>query len=346
MSKVFVSHAAADSPLVDEFVSRILDNGCGLDVTQIFYSSDRDTGVPSGYNLLSYVQHEVGSADLVIAIVSPMFQTRPVCVAELGAAWSRTGNLFPLAVPGMARPDMEGVLEGMTVFRVDDPDALDELAARVAGATGVHRTALTWNKAKERWLADVGRLAGELEEPAVVSPEAHAKVQAQLDAARAALTESSAENCALEERLEAYKTAATDEERRAALLPSDDIERFHVLRKEAAAAVARLDPIVQDVMRHEATEGPMSRPSVFEDQYRADDARAAEQAGYLAEDSDGLLTTNTDIRKVKNAHEAVAMLRQELEQGGFSPDFDEWFEEEYEAPPNLRLGVVWDALLR
>jgi hypothetical protein len=44
MSKVFVSHAAADSRLVDEFVSRILDNGCGLDVTQIFYSSDRDTG--------------------------------------------------------------------------------------------------------------------------------------------------------------------------------------------------------------------------------------------------------------------------------------------------------------
>lgn len=206
MAKVFVSHASADSVLVDEFVSRILDNGCGLDVTQIFYSSDRDTGVPSGHNLLSYVQQEVGSADLVIAIVSPMFQTRPVCVAELGAAWSRTGNLFPLAVPGMARPDMEGVLEGMTVLRIDDPDALDELAARVADATGVHRTALTWNKAKERWLADVERLARELQEPAVVTPAAHAKIEAQLEAARAALAESSAETRALEDRIAAYKT--------------------------------------------------------------------------------------------------------------------------------------------
>lgn len=94
MSKVFVSHAAADSSLVDEFVSRILDNGCGLDETQIFYSSGRDTGVPSGYNLLSYVQQEVSGADLVIAIVSPMFQTRPVCLAELGALWHLPDSHF------------------------------------------------------------------------------------------------------------------------------------------------------------------------------------------------------------------------------------------------------------
>lgn len=90
----------------------------------------------------------------------------------------------------------------------------------------------------------------------------------------------------------------------------------------------------------------MPRPSPFEDQYRADEARTAEQAGYLEEDSDGLLTTNRRIGKVRRAHEAVETLRNELEQGGFSPEFDEWFEQEYEAPPDLRLGVVWDVLLR
>jgi hypothetical protein len=164
--------------------------------------------------------------------------------------------------------------------------------------------------------------------------------------ARAALAESSAESRALAERLEAYKTAATDEQRRAALLPSDEVERFHMLRKEAAASIRLLDPIVQDVMRHEATEGPMPRPGALDDQSRADDARAAEQAGYLSEDSDGLLTTNTKIRKARRAHEAVETLRRELEQGGFSPEFDEWLEDEYEAPPDLHLGVVWDALLR
>ncbi|MEA2495441.1 MAG: hypothetical protein QOJ29_3352 [Thermoleophilaceae bacterium] len=119
-----------------------------------------------------------------------------------------------------------------------------------------------------------------------------------------------------------------------------------MLRKEAAASIRLLDPIVQDVMRHEATEGPMPRPGALDDQSRADDARAAEQAGYLSEDSDGLLTTNTKIRKARRAHEAVETLRRELEQGGFSPEFDEWLEDEYEAPPDLHLGVVWDALLR
>jgi hypothetical protein len=110
MPEVFVSHAAADGALVDPFVDTVLKLGCGLDEAKIFYSSGEDTGLPSGFDLLHHVREEAAEAGLVVAIISPMFETRPVCVAELGAAWSRTGNLFPLAVPGMARTDMEGVL--------------------------------------------------------------------------------------------------------------------------------------------------------------------------------------------------------------------------------------------
>lgn len=48
MAHVFVSHASADSKFVDKFVERILTLGLHLTSKQIFYSSDRGKGVPTG----------------------------------------------------------------------------------------------------------------------------------------------------------------------------------------------------------------------------------------------------------------------------------------------------------
>src|SRR4051794_22030429 len=101
MPGVFVSHASADSVLVDEFVDTVLRLGCGLGPETLFYTSGADTGVPSGSDLLAHVRSRVSDATLVVAILTPTYQTRSVCVAELGAAWARTGNLFPLLAPNM-----------------------------------------------------------------------------------------------------------------------------------------------------------------------------------------------------------------------------------------------------
>lgn len=40
------------------------------------------------------VRGEAGSSKLVIALATPVYQTRPVCIAELGAALAR-GVLSP-----------------------------------------------------------------------------------------------------------------------------------------------------------------------------------------------------------------------------------------------------------
>lgn len=90
---IFVSHAGDDQELVDEFKARVLDNGCGLRDDQIFYSSNVETGAGAGTDLMAEVRKRVSDASLVIAIVTPTFQTRPVCIAEAGAAWGRGGAL-------------------------------------------------------------------------------------------------------------------------------------------------------------------------------------------------------------------------------------------------------------
>jgi hypothetical protein len=156
MPGIFVSHASADKSLVDQFVDYVLRLGCEVPSDLIFYSSGEDTGVPSGQTLNDYIRAKLDTVSLVIAIVSPAFQARPFCAAELGAAWSRTGQLFPIAVPGLGRADMDGVLTGLVVRELNDPAALDEMHDRVSRALGLTPNVRTWGHYKAEWLARIG----------------------------------------------------------------------------------------------------------------------------------------------------------------------------------------------
>ena len=95
MPAVFVSHASSDKTFVDVFVNEVLRLGCALSTDELFYSSGAATGVPSGKDLMDFVRSQAGDSSLVVAVISPVFQTRPICIAELGAAWARSGRLFP-----------------------------------------------------------------------------------------------------------------------------------------------------------------------------------------------------------------------------------------------------------
>lgn len=347
MPHVFVSHAGADSGFVDKFVERILTLGLHLTNNQIFYSSDRGKGVPSGQSLLAYVRGKVSDADLVIAVVSPMFQTRPVCVAELGAAWSRAGEgkFFPVAVPGMARTDMEGVLEGVLVLHLDDEELLDELAKAVCQALDIELDPGDWTKYKAIWLAEVTGLLDSVATPEVVTREEYDAVEGRVEGLKEALVESANETQALKRQIERYKVAGDEEERRAALLPEDEKARFEVLCSTAARALGELDSIVQDVIFHEIAEGPMPWPNAYDDRARNEAAQAAVSKGDLKVTwDDEHLVADESVRDVKRAWEAVRELRAALEEGDFSEAFHEWFVDEYGAPAELARQRIWEQL--
>lgn len=344
MPIVFVSHAAADSALVDPFVDTVLKLGCGLSAEEIFYSSGEDTGVPSGSDLLAHVRNEVEEAGLVVAIISPTFQTRPVCVAELGAAWSRTGNLFPMAVPGMRRVDMEGVLQGMLVRYIDDPVALDELHQRVGEVRGEHSKTTTWGRHKAFWLANVKTHAAKLTEPEVVTTDELQRVRLELEGTRAALSDSERERRTLATQLERLAEAKDAQERREALLPDDEKERFEALVAEADAAVRRLDSIVVEALFFEISEGSMPWPNSFDDRYRYERAKKAVEDGDLVEDANEQLVPDREIADVRAASQAITRLRQFLEQES-SEGFDDWFREEFGGPPDLGKRRIFESVI-
>jgi hypothetical protein len=340
MAGVFVSHASHDKELVDHFVDDVIRLGLEVPRERVFYSSGEDTGVPSGEDLNSYVRKQVGEASIVVAIISPAFQSRPFCIAELGAAWSRTGNLFPIAAPNMSRTDMEGVLKGMLVKHLDDGSALDELHDRVTEALGHAPKARTWGRFKEKWLANVASYAAKVPPMRTVTVSEVEKLEEQLESAREALRDSESSRRTLVDQVEKLKDAKSAEEVADILLPDDEAKRFEVLRSSAETALNGMPRIVVDAMWHDRFESGMPWPNRFEDQAGADATKEAVRDGLLIENDNQLLSPDEDVREVAEAYEAVRKIEKFF--ANSTPDFDDWFRNHYGMSPNLRKKKLWD----
>jgi TIR domain len=170
MSRIFVSHASADGPFVESFVDTVLRLGCGASHEEVFFTSGADTGVPAGADLNTFVRDQIaGEETLVVAMVTPAFLSRPYCLAELGAAWSRAETLFPLTLPGMGH-ELGGVLGGLLVKTLDDPAALDQLSDRVARLLQRRPPAATWSKYRHQWLGEVGDRVKQITVPGANEP--------------------------------------------------------------------------------------------------------------------------------------------------------------------------------
>jgi hypothetical protein len=316
--------------------------GCEVPRKSIFYSSGEDTGVPSGKDLNSYVRQKVADASIVVAIISPAFQTRPFCIAELGAAWSVVGRLFPIAVPGMERPDLEGVLRGLVVKHLDDSAALDELHTRVSEALGDTSPSTTWGQYKAKWLASLDEVVEKLPTVRVVTSDEFERAQSDLAGTQGALSDSEKERRKLEEQVGLLAAAKSPDEVAEIMLPQDEVERFEHLCAEASSSLRKLDRIVTEAMWYDLFEDGMPWPSGFED--RLERAEEARRDGTLIENSDERLVPDYDVAAVSRAAEAVDRLRKMLNEET-TEEFEKWFYAEYGMNADLRKKALWDKLL-
>ena len=341
VSNIFVSHAAADKALVDPFVSTVLQLGCEVPKASIFFSSRRSTGVPSGTDLSSYVRGKVQKADLVVAIISPTFQSRPYCAAELGAAWGVTNKLFPILTPGMRRTDLDGVLPTLLTQYLDESEALDELHERVCNAVGSSPGAMTWNEHKASWLVNVKRYAAMIPTLRIITPEDYDRAIADAKGAQLALGTAQDEITRLEQLNERLAEVKDREAVQELLMDDDENREFERLRDIASVALERLPHYVQEAVFLQRTEGfvPNARP--FEDE-RRDALNDARLHGHLMEMSDDALMLNEDSIDVEEAVKATDDLSDFL--GGTSNEFKSWFRTQFRMSPDLSKRSVWEKL--
>ena len=348
MPKVFVSHASADKEFVDHFVDTILRIGLGLNGESIFYSSERDTGISSGKDAIATVRKQVGKATLVIAIITPIYQTRPICIAELGAAWGRTNakRFFPLLAPGFERARLDGVIPYALAGKIGDPATLDELSDRIESFMGPLASKTQWGVGKQKWLSRVTSAADTLTDPEIPTVDGHRAVLQELADVTKALKYT-------EQELDSWKTKFAELE-----LTKDATEARRIRvggdmqsRLKACLSVAReaLDAVpapVHEAIFQSLRGGYAVAPNRFDDPYAADIFDDAIERKLILEEDDGAFGPNTEKRRVSDAVDAVNELQALIHPWrGTDEAFLEWFLDEYDTEPDLADRDCWEALL-
>ena len=342
MKGVFVSHATADRVLVDEFVDTVLRLGCEVPRENIFYSARGATGIPAGQDLNTFMKREVAGAGIVIAILTPAYQSRPYCIAELGAAWSRTDVLFPIAVPDLERTDLQGVLKGMAVGYLDNSEALDELHDSVREVVGGDHGTQNWNTCKAKWLTVVESLLAAIPKPRIITPQDFDRVSGDRDGAMAALAEARQEVADLREKIEQLKLLKNKPEVDQILIPKSEVEQYEQLEGGARETLRALkNAVVRDAVYWDMRRSDMPWPR---DQWEREEVDKALTGGLLVEGwaGDGL-RPNEELGKVKKAVDAIRKLSKFISSDERSEGFHNWFYEEHDQmPADLTLKDVWD----
>jgi hypothetical protein len=147
--RIFLSHASADKALADLFRNTLILGGVAE--SWIFYSSGRGTGVPSGEEVSAYLRRSLNDAGLVIELLSETFLTRPMCLMELGGAWTTGTPTYPIVVPPLTRGEaieqIGNVQVGVLGTDVEVGEIFDELHDRLAQDVGIQCPLTAWNRA-------------------------------------------------------------------------------------------------------------------------------------------------------------------------------------------------------
>ncbi|MFJ2862969.1 TIR domain-containing protein [Kitasatospora sp. NPDC087314] len=146
---IFISHATHDKILADELRRLLLLGGVPND--QIFYSSQRSTGIPSGESIPARLRSTLLKSTLVIELVSRNFLARPYCLMEMGAAWALEKDTYPVVVPPLSLGEaIQAVGDIRMAFLGDESDVdalVDELHERLEKIPGISLPLQQWNYA-------------------------------------------------------------------------------------------------------------------------------------------------------------------------------------------------------
>lgn len=202
---VFISHAVRDMALAREIVS-LIEEGMGVPENEIFCSSLEGYGMPSGKNFVTYIKEQLAAPKVVVLLLTPAYFESKFCVSELGAAWIKSHEIFPVLVPPLKYEDVKDVLLGTQVAKIDDDIKYNELFESLRKAINFQPKSQTkWDVKRRVFLRAIGPLLEKVDGSTMVSA-------AQLKALSDKLAEAEAELDKSEVELKALRAKLADVE--------------------------------------------------------------------------------------------------------------------------------------
>lgn len=147
--KVFISHSSEDKDLIDDFVDKVLRLSCGLNTTDIIYTSRQTTGVELGDNIPEYIKTNLQTCSLVLFMISPNYRKSEVCLNEMGAAWALNKKTISILLPGVSFNSLGWLTSLDKAIKIDDPEGLDKLASTLCRK---NLDITDWNRQKELFI--------------------------------------------------------------------------------------------------------------------------------------------------------------------------------------------------
>jgi hypothetical protein len=99
----FISHATADAKLVSELVD-FMESALKIDRSKIYCTSGTGTRkMRTGNNFIENIKENVKGTKVVIFIFTPNYFKSNFCLAELGAAWALSSEVYPIIIPPTPR---------------------------------------------------------------------------------------------------------------------------------------------------------------------------------------------------------------------------------------------------
>lgn len=235
---MFVSHATKDTPLIASLVD-LIEDGIGVPEGEIFCSSLPGYGIPAGKNFVGYMRDQMVAPKVVVLVLTPNYFQSHFCLSELGAAWVKGHDIFPILVPPLIYSDVKDVLLGTQVIRVDDDVAYNQLREALEEYGLASKSGTKWDTKRKLFLQKLPDLIVSLPTPTAINPAEHAAAMAKLSEAQAELLNYEAEADKLKHyifQLEKAKDATDVTTLKAALSDTDPVLDFN----NATTAVGKM----------------------------------------------------------------------------------------------------------
>lgn len=154
-SKIFISHASEDKPIVEKFINYILNLGLDIKTEEIFCSSTAGTGISSGENWKDIIKNNLKNAELVIMVITPNFKKSEMCQNEAGAAWALSRQVIPLIVEPINYSSVGIIFEDKQIAKMTESESLDRLKDKLEELLKIKSKIPSdrWTKLKQEFIS-------------------------------------------------------------------------------------------------------------------------------------------------------------------------------------------------
>lgn len=338
MGKVFISHASADKPLIDEFVT-LLTTGVGLPLSEIYCTSLDGLGISAGEDIALEVATAINESEVCILILSPNYYASSYCLAEMGAIWIKQKNVLLFKLDTLKKEDPGVFFPGRKVA-LCDKSGLAQIYDRLKVIKGFSVAKVErWQIRLDLFLTKYSEATKRIKAPSIISISEHKEALDRNNELLALVGDNEAKITEQALLIEELKKAKDKEEVAAVIYRHAGTKsHYEELLAKLKATLSSVPNIVKDVLYSDARGEPFSGDR---DQWEEIERAEKRHLIYYSDSERSGYYPNSNHQKVANALTALRELGNLLAN---SPEFVEELSEQLGYPADLRNKDFWDEI--